>query len=132
MRKMSQKQPVNQVNRFVIQKHTSGKDTHWDLMLQVENTLKTYRLDKSPHQILHASANATEILDHQIKFLTYEGPVNQGKGNVCIVENGTYEIIHKGPECISLNLNGKTLIGRYNLKHIEDNNWIFTTDVQPR
>ena len=129
---MSQKQPVNQANRFVVQEHTRGKNIHWDLMFQVGNTLKTYRLDKSPHQILHASVNATEILDHQIKFLTYEGPVNQGKGKVCIVENGTYEIINEDPEQISLNLDGQILTGRYILKHIEDDNWIFTKDVQPR
>ncbi|MHC4130873.1 MAG: DNA polymerase ligase N-terminal domain-containing protein [Planctomycetota bacterium] len=129
---MSQKEPVNQANRFVIHEHTRGKDIHWDLMLQVGNTLKTYRLDKSPHQLLHASSNATEIFDHQIKFLTYEGSVNQGKGNVCIVENGTYEIINEDPEHISLNLNGKILISRYILKHIEDDNWILTKDVQLR
>ena len=77
--------------RFVIQKHTTGTDVHWDFMFESGNTLQTYRLDKAPDEILHNPANAVKIFDNSLKFLTYQGLVNKGQGNVCIVEAGTYQ-----------------------------------------
>ena len=76
--------------RFVIQKHSRGDDVHWDLMLEAGPVLETWRLDKSPQELLRSPAGAEKIFDHPLKFLTYEGPVNQGQSQACIVESGTY------------------------------------------
>ena len=73
--------------RFVIQKHTQGKNIHWDFMLESGEALQTYRLDKAPEEVLHQTANAVRIFNHPLKFLTYQGPVNKGRGSEVEVED---------------------------------------------
>ena len=114
--------------RFVIQKHTTGRDVHWDFMLESSGILQTYRLDKAPQQVIHSPANAVKIFDHPLKFLTYQGLVNKGRGNVRIIESGTYKIVHQAHNRIKLNLSGKILKGKFILNRIEGDNWQFGAD----
>jgi hypothetical protein len=116
--------------RFVIQEHTTGPDVHWDFMLEwgAGQTLQTYRLDKAPQRILCSSANAVKIFDHLPKFLTYQGPVNKGRGSVRIVEAGTYQLVNNEHGCIELNLAGQILKGKFTLCHIKDDKWQFGAD----
>jgi hypothetical protein len=111
--------------KFVIQQHSSGSDIHWDFMLETADVLQTYRLDKAPQQLIQTPANAVKIFDHPLKFLTYQGPVNNGRGNVRITESGTYEMVHQAHNRIELNLSGKILKGKFTLTHIEGDNWQF-------
>jgi hypothetical protein len=114
--------------RFVIHKHTRGQDVHWDFMLELGESLQTYRLDKSPEEVLHQTANAVRIFDHPLKFLTYQGPVNKGRGTVRLTEAGTYQIIHQERNRIKLNLSGQILKGKFTLTHIKNNDWQLTKD----
>jgi hypothetical protein len=82
-----------QQNRYVIQKHTQDDGVHWDLMLAAGEILRTYRLDIGPEEILNRPATAEKIFDHSLRFLTYEGPVQNGTGTVYIEDRGTYKII---------------------------------------
>lgn len=111
---------------FVIQQHTKGSDVHWDFMLESAGSLQTYRLDKSPRQITQNPANAVKIFDHPLKFLTYEGPVNKGRGSVRIAESGTYKVLHQAHDRIELGLNGQILNGNFTLSHIDGDNWQFS------
>ncbi|MCJ7728535.1 MAG: hypothetical protein MUO27_01435 [Sedimentisphaerales bacterium] len=114
--------------RFVIQEHTTGSDVHWDFMLEWESgrTLQTYRFDKALQQVLHSPANAVKIFDHPLKFLTYQGPVNKGRGSVRIVEAGTYQLVNNEHDHIELNLAGQILKGKFTLCRIEDDKWQFS------
>jgi hypothetical protein len=112
--------------KFVIQEHSSGPDIHWDFMLQIGDSLLTYRLDKSPQELAQSLANAVKIFDHPLKFLTYQGPVNNGRGSVRIADSGTYEILNQSDNCLELNLNGNILKGNFTLSHIEGDNWQFS------
>lgn len=114
--------------RFVIQQHTTGRDVHWDFMLELGDILQTYRLDKAPQQIIHSPANAVKIFNHPLKFLAYQGPVNKGRGSVRLTESGTYKIVHQARNRIKLDLSGKILKGKFTLTHIEGNNWQFRPD----
>jgi len=116
--------------RFVIQEHSTATSVHWDFMLESGNTLKTYRLDKSPEDILQCSANAVKIFDHPLKFLTYQGPVNKGQGNVCIVEAGTYKMLQNKHGLMKLNLNGQILKGKFILTHTKGNDWLLTHETE--
>jgi len=111
--------------QFVIQEHTKGGSTHWDLMLQKEDILETWRLDKEPTQIQNVSAKAEKIFDHPLKFLTYEGAVNKGKGSVKIADAGTYKIINQNDSIIEMELAGQILKGKFTLTHIAENGWEF-------
>jgi bifunctional non-homologous end joining protein LigD len=114
-----------QNKNFVIQQHSSGPDVHWDFMLESGGILQTYRLGKAPSQILHLAVSAVKIFDHPLKFLTYEGPVNKGRGNVRIADSGSYKIVHQTHNRIELDLNGKILKGKFTLTNIEGDNWQF-------
>ena len=111
--------------RFVIQKHTSQAGIHWDFMLEGQGILRTYRLDKSPEQLLQGPAEAEKIFDHPLKFLTYQGSVNKGQDGVCIVESGTYQAGKEGDNLIELHLTGQILKGNFILKRLEEKIWSF-------
>jgi hypothetical protein len=117
---------MNQKNKkFVIQQHTTALDVHWDFMLELADFLQTYRLDKAPQQLIQSPAIATKIFDHPLRFLTYQGAVNKGRGSVRIIETGTYEMVHQAHNQIEINLNGEILKGNFTLTHIEGSNWQF-------
>lgn len=105
---------------------------HWDLMLELGGVLQTYRLDKAPEKVLHKAVNATRIFDHPLKFLTYQGPVNKGKGTIRMAEAGTYQILHQQLNRIELRLNGKILQGKFILVHTEGDKWQFTAPPPSR
>ena len=103
--------------RFVIQQHDHQENaTHWDLMLEVGEVLKTYRLDRSPEQLLKSAAQAEPIFDHEKRFLNYEGPVQNGLGNVRIVERGTYETITAAEDKWRFDMRGGVLQGQFELR----------------
>jgi hypothetical protein len=91
-------------------------------MLESGNTLLTWRLDKNPAEI-DSSSEALKIFDHPLKFLTYEGPVNEGKGRVQIADAGTYKVMHENDEQIELDLQGQILKGIFSLTHVKDDHW---------
>ena len=101
--------------RFVVHEHSTADGTHWDLMLETENILQTFRLDTLPQQIFQTPVNAEKIHDHPLKFLTYQGHVQNGKANVRIVDSGTYAIPHQTNNKIEIHFNGEILNGRFAL-----------------
>ena len=111
--------------KFVIQKHTRGGDVHWDLMLEADEALETYRLGLPPERLTQEKCSAEKIFEHPPRFLTYEGSVNKGKGNVEIAESGTFNVIQQRPDYIELELSGGILQGRFALKHIREDEWVF-------
>ena len=112
--------------RFVIHEHSTADGTHWDLMLETENALETFRLDTSPQQILQRCANAQKIQDHPLKFLTYEGPVQNGKASVKIIDSGTYNTACRSNKKIELDLAGEILTDRFALTLESNDRWNFT------
>lgn len=94
-------------------------------MLETAEVLQTYRLESPPKKLLEQACCAVKIFDHPLKFLSYEGSVNNGKGSVRIDEAGTYQLLSKNERCFKLRLGGKILKGKFALTHIEDEKWEF-------
>lgn len=111
--------------QFVVQEHRRGDDVHWDMMFEGEELLVTFRLPLPPEKIAAAPVIVEKILDHDLKFLTYEGPVNKGLGAVRIVDKGIHEIIEHDGTMIRLRMEGKILCGEFTLKCIEQDRWRF-------
>ncbi len=112
--------------RFVIQEHQrQGEETHWDLMLEQGDILKTYRLDVPPEHILDGPALAAPIAAHDKRFLAYEGPVNQGLGTVLILEQGTYRTLSQDDSTWRLFLDGTLLKGAFEIAQYQDGPWRF-------
>ena len=123
------------LKRFVIHKHTRQGQIHWDLMLEAGDVLETYRVTLPPARLVQLSgesAIAVKIDDHPHKFLTYEGPVNQGKGQVTMADRGEYEVLEKGPALKKLCFKGAILKGIFTLTQISGDQWqLAGQQVQP-
>jgi bifunctional non-homologous end joining protein LigD len=115
-----------ETSKFVVQKHSQGSKVHWDLMLKVGDVLKTFRLESPPDELLQRKTSAEKIFDHPLKFLTYEGDVNDGRGNVKIADAGAYRTLSENENCWKLQLDGSILKGKSILSHLEGDKWEFS------
>ena len=111
------------MKQFVILEHTQNRQVHWDFMTEKGETLETWRLDLPPNKLPGCICNAVKIFDHPLKFLSYQGPVNQGAGTVKSVESGTYVLLEESHNSRRLELKGKILKGQCALTHIEADRW---------
>ena len=110
--------------RFVIQRHTRDVERpHWDLMLENGTVLETYRVSLPPEDWCDKPAEAVRIFDHPLKFLSYEGSVNKGKGRVEIADAGTYRLIEKNETRQQISFAGNLLKGEFQLCLIESDRW---------
>jgi hypothetical protein len=75
-----QKVIMKSAGKFVIQQHTRDGETHWDWMFEAEKGLETWQVEISALQWMGHAAAAKKIFDHNAKFLSYEGSVNNGAG----------------------------------------------------
>ncbi len=109
--------------RFVIQEHETADGVHWDLMLECDEVLSTFRLEETPAQVLVRPVRAEKIFDHPLRFLRYEGPVQQGTGRVRLVERGTYRSIESRDDRLALDLSGTILKGPFTLARTGETEW---------
>ena len=112
------------MNRFVVHKHTQGSEFHWDLMIEWGEKLKTWRLENPPEKLAIEKTKATPIFDHDKKFLTYQGSVNNDKGTVEIVDEGICTIKSTSENEMKINFDGRKLKDRFRFFYRE-NFWFF-------
>ena len=91
-------------------------------MIEWGDELKTWRLDNPPEKLATEKTKATPIFDHDKKFLTYQGPVNNGKGTVEIVDEGICIIESTAENNMKLNFKGNELSGSFRLVQ-QQNDW---------
>jgi hypothetical protein len=120
----SSSMPHSLNNPFVIQKHCTPDGGHWDLMLQIEKNLWTWRLHHPPEHIGYTPMAVERIVDHPLRFLTYEGPVQNHTASVKIIDNGRFTIIRQTDREIEFEAGGKTLSGQFQLRLKQDDIWI--------
>ena len=80
-------------------------------MIEDGDKLKTWRLDNPPEKLIIEKTKATPIFDHDKKFLTYQGPVNNGTGTVEIADEGICKIISNKENILVIFFDGKVLKG---------------------
>ncbi len=108
--------------KFVIHEHlTPQACVHWDLMLEADGGLETYRLPVKPDKIAQQTWQIEKIFDHPLKFLEYEGPVNNGLGKVTMVDSGTFEVISKTP--LLIKFRGEVLNCTMALKNLAEDKY---------
>ncbi len=106
--------------RFVLLRHEcppgAGQPSHWDLMLERDGELMTWRLVELPAAWLggdDAQAKlplaAERIADHRRAYLDYEGPLTAGRGQVTRHDQGEYEIIEENAANLRVRLSGKKI-----------------------
>jgi len=118
-------------SRFVVQEHTTPDDVHWDLMLEQEGSLLTFRLPVPPAQAASARTTATKIPNHPLRFLTYEGPVQNNTGRVRLADRGDLQIQRQTDAEIAFTLQGQILRGVFTLTRVENAEWNLTPTCHP-
>lgn len=111
--------------RFVIQIHRGWGPTHFDLMVEDGATLATWQFAISPADAQPGDPLACKrIADHRPAYLTYEGPVSRGRGEVHIQDRGTCEVLQEGEGHRRIRFEGARLSATAELKRTGDG-WSF-------
>jgi hypothetical protein len=112
------------VPRFVVLIHDYPA-LHWDLMLEKEAALRTWRLDRPPGEA--GSIAAEPLADHRLAYLDYEGPVSGNRGTVRRFDRGDYGLIRETAARQEVKLEGTVLRGRAVIERRESSDcWTFT------
>jgi hypothetical protein len=110
--------------RFVILEHDHPV-LHWDLMLETDGVLRTWRLAQPP---LPTSGviEATPLADHRLMYLDYEGPVSGNRGTVKRWDAGDYETLSESTKTtMTLKMKGQRLDAQIRLQLIHPKSWRF-------
>ena len=110
--------------RFVVLTH-DHPFLHWDLLLEAGTALRTWRLHRPPDAAGPVAAEA--LPEHRREYLTYEGPVSGGRGEVRRWDSGEFTLLAETDERVDVQLAGSRLCGCARLERsAEDANWIFS------
>ena len=110
--------------RFAILTH-DHPELHWDLLLERETALRTWRLQRPPDET--GPISALPLADHREAYLDYEGPVSGNRGHVSRWDSGEMEWLLETPLCVRARLRGTRIKGEIQLQPTSDPNvWEFT------
>lgn len=98
--------------RYVILEHDHPV-LHWDLMLESDGVLRTWRLSQPPTPGVEIAALA--LPDHRLAYLDYEGPVSGNRGTVSRWDRGEYSFTPSTSGELMLDLRGERINGRARL-----------------
>ena len=96
--------------RHAAVRHDSPEELHFDLLLEMGKTLKTWALPQAPESGVEMACEA--LPDHRPMYLDYEGPVSGDRGSVTRWDRGTYRILRQSDRQLVVRLAGEKLTGR--------------------
>lgn len=102
--------------RFAILTH-DYPELHWDLLLEVETGLRTWRLQRPANE--NGPILALPLANHRKEYLDYEGPVSGNRGHVTRWDYGELEWLLMSPLCIRARLRGNRLQGEIQVQATE-------------
>ncbi len=113
--------------RYVILSHDHPFQ-HWDLMLEHNGRLRTWRLPTPPSSESVVMAEA--IGDHRLDYLDYEGPVGGNRGTVARWDRGEFYWIIDASNEFNGTLHGERLRGVLMLTREAGQQWtcVFVPD----
>jgi len=114
--------------RFVILRHETPpgyeRPTHFDLLLEWGDTLRTWALPALPTPSVELPCE--ELAPHRREYLDYEGEVSAGRGSVTQVAAGTYDLLEQSSQLVRVRLNGPKLNGVLGLTRNEPESALWT------
>jgi hypothetical protein len=112
--------------RYVILQHETTGGQHFDFMLEMRGTLKTWSISQPP--LRGVEMGAEPLPDHRLAYLDYEGPISGGRGTVTRWDRGTYEVEYQSETELNLRLKGEKLIGKARLEQNPKikTDWVFS------
>ena len=106
--------------RFVLLEH-DHPSLHWDLMLEVGEVLRTWRLDAIPRP--GCTCHALQLPDHRLIYLDYEGPVSGDRGVVERIAGGEYVWVEDSACRVAILVQGEWLAGQLSLEKGQGGQW---------
>lgn len=106
--------------RYVILEH-DHPHLHWDLMLDIGPTLRTWRLEKPPQP--GETVRAEMLGAHRRLYLDYEGPVSGGRGCVRRWDAGEFTIEEESAERLAFRMSGQRCQCTATLTFSKDDIW---------
>ncbi len=110
--------------RYAILEH-DYPTLHWDLMLEVGEVLRTWRLASPP--ALGQTVFAEPSFDHRRLYLDYEGPISGNRGTVTAWDRGTFEGAADDTERVVVEIRGGRLCGTMTLER-QGATWLLRLD----
>ncbi len=104
------------VKEFVLLRHDLLDTRHWDLMLDMGETLASWQILQDPLSEDFAPGSvlpARRLGDHRRGYLTYEGPVSRGRGQVTRTDGGAYFLLVRQVDLWTIRLAGRVLRGTF-------------------
>lgn len=99
------------MSRYVLLQHVmppnSGRESHYDLMLEDNGKLITWALPHLPRA--GSQTTATKLADHRLAYLDYEGPVSGDRGEVRRVDAGDYVCCERSETAATFELRSSDL-----------------------
>ena len=119
--------------RFVILLHECPTDlvreTHFDLMLEDGETLRTWAMASEPNPGVEIEAEC--LAKHRVAYLDYEGPLTGNRGSVSQWDQGTFAWLEDEPDAIELRIAGKRLTGLLRLSRLDADSQRWTVAFTP-
>ncbi|NIO05747.1 MAG: 3'-phosphoesterase [Proteobacteria bacterium] len=103
--------------RFVVHEHHASR-LHYDFRLELDGVLRSWAVPKGPSMNPSERRLALQVEDHLLEYIDFEGIIPQGQygaGAVVIWDSGTYDLIEKRAEKITVFLQGEKLKGGFTL-----------------
>lgn len=92
------------MKRYVVLAH-DWPSPHYDLMLEEEGVLKTWRIPQWP---LAPAQQGEALPDHRLLYLEYEGKIENNRGTVKRVGSGNYQTLERKQHQWAVSLTGST------------------------
>lgn len=108
--------------RFVILEH-DWPYLHWDLMLEIGEQLRTWRLARTPAPGL--VLDALPLPDHRRHYLDYEGPLSGNRGTVRRWDAGEFLPQEVAADHVTVLFQGNRLRGMASLRPDAMGSWTF-------
>ncbi len=103
---------VTASGRFVILEH-DREGVHWDLMLEVDGSLRTWTLHRPIEP--NRPQTARELPPHRLVYLDYEGPISGDRGTVSRWDSGQFLATEWSERRIVIELSGNYVRGEAEL-----------------
>ncbi|MBK8269011.1 MAG: hypothetical protein IPK83_12180 [Planctomycetes bacterium] len=110
------KQPGSRMVRFVVLFHEQEAGNHFDLMIENEETLATWKLPQAPETAVGTEVACLRIAEHRRIYLEYEGPISGDRGQVTRHDQGDCSLEECNDRLWSGQFIGNKLRGRFELR----------------
>lgn len=119
--------------RFVVLHHrlpaASARADHYDFMLEMGGVLWTWALAERPDGA--AAQSAARLADHRLRYLDYEGPLSDGRGEVARYDTGPCALLRQDAEAIVVELQGARLRCRVLLTRRDESSTLWDYRCEP-